>query len=265
MKKFIHVSILLALLVFVFAGCAIIDTPPAQTTAAEVLEEEDILEETEEDISDEAEEEEVLDKAEGEIPAEEDEEAEITEETTEEIDMEFTVQSENNPLATITMENGDKIIIELFPDIAPNTVSNFIYLVNQGFYDGVIFHRVIPNFMIQGGCPDGTGMGGPGHHIFGEFGSNGFENDLSHTRGVVSMARTPAPNSAGSQFFICVGDPTFLDNEYAGFGKVVFGMETADAIVMQPRNAGDRPHEDQRIQTVTVDTKGIDFPAPEKM
>ncbi|MCL2873576.1 MAG: peptidylprolyl isomerase [Defluviitaleaceae bacterium] len=179
--------------------------------------------------------------------------------------MEFTVRNESNPLATITMESGDIIVIELFPDIAPNTVNNFISLANSGFYDGVIFHRVIPNFMIQGGCPDGTGMGGPGYSIFGEFGANGFENNLSHTRGVVSMARTPAPNSGGSQFFICVGDPTFLDNDYAGFGMVVHGMEVADAIVAQPRDRNDRPNEPQRIATIAIDTRGVTFPAPERM
>jgi len=181
------------------------------------------------------------------------------------IDVEFEVSDENNPVATILMENGDIIIIELYPKIAPNTVNNFIYLANSEFYDGLIFHRIDPTFMIQGGDPLGTGGGGPGHFIHGEFSINGFENNLSHTRGVVSMARRSSPlDSAGSQFFICVADSTFLDGQYAGFGRVVYGMDAVDRIANQQRN-GERPVTEQKIRQVVVDTKGIDYPEPEKL
>jgi peptidyl-prolyl cis-trans isomerase B (cyclophilin B) len=165
-----------------------------------------------------------------------------------------------NPLATFELENGGIIKAELYPEIAPNTVSNFISLVNQGFYDGLIFHRVIPGFMIQGGCPDGTGMDGPGYSIRGEFSSNGFKNELKHDRGVLSMARTAAPNSAGSQFFIMVAKSPHLDGQYASFGQVIEGMELAEAIVNSKRNRMDRPLEDQRILKVSVDTFGVDYP-----
>ena len=185
---------------------------------------------------------------------------------------EYSVTDESNPIATIEMENGEKIIIELYPKIAPKTVNNFISLAKSGFYNGVIFHRVIPNFMIQGGDPDGNGRGGPGYCIFGEFTDNSFENNLSHSRGVVSMARrgdrlnpASAYNSAGSQFFICVADSEFLNNQYAAFGKVVYGMETADSIVSVQRNSMDKPLTDQKIKELTVDTKGIEYPEPEKM
>ena len=168
-----------------------------------------------------------------------------------------------NPIITITMENGGVIKAELYPEVAPNTVNNFVDLVNRGFYDGLIFHRVIPGFMIQGGCPEGTGMGGPGYSIKGEFTSNGFKNDLKHSRGVLSMARAMHPDSAGSQFFIMVADAPHLDGQYASFGKVIEGMEVADDIVKSKRDVYDRPYEDQIIKTVTVDMQGESFNEPE--
>ena len=168
-----------------------------------------------------------------------------------------------NPIVTINMENGGVIKAELYPEIAPNTVRNFIDLINRGYYDGVIFHRVIPGFMIQGGCPEGTGMGGPGYSIKGEFTRNGFKNDLNHSRGVLSMARTMIPDSAGSQFFIMVQDSPHLDGQYASFGKVIEGMEVADEIVKSKRDRGDKPYEDQKIVKVTVDTFGEKYDAPE--
>ena len=164
----------------------------------------------------------------------------------------------------ITMENGKTIRIELDAEAAPITVENFTKLVKQGFYDGLTFHRIIPGFMIQGGCPEGTGMGGPGYCIEGEFTSNGFKNDLKHTRGVLSMARTMAPDSAGSQFFIMVEKAPHLDGQYAAFGKVIEGMDVADAIVSAKTDWNDRPREDQRMKSVTVDTFGVDYPAPAK-
>ncbi|MGE7984252.1 peptidylprolyl isomerase [Solibacillus sp. NPDC093137] len=167
-----------------------------------------------------------------------------------------------NPIVTITMENDVKIVIELEPKTAPNTVANFISLVEDGFYDGLIFHRVIPGFMIQGGDPDGTGMGGPDYAIKGEFTSNGFENTLTHERGVISMARSQDPDSAGSQFFIMTEQATHLDGDYAAFGKVTEGMETVDEIVAAERAKNDKPLEDQKIKTVEVDTKGFDYPEP---
>lgn len=168
-----------------------------------------------------------------------------------------------NPIVTITMENGDMIKLELYPDIAPNTVNNFISLVKRGFYDGVIFHRVIPGFMIQGGDPDGRGTGGPGYSIRGEFASNGFKNDLKHTRGVLSMARAMNPDSAGSQFFIMHEDAPHLDGEYAAFGKVIEGIEAVDRIAAARTGWADKPVTDQRMKTVTVDTDGTDYPEPE--
>ena len=171
----------------------------------------------------------------------------------------------NNPLVTIEMENGDVMKVELYPEIAPNTVKNFISLVNKGFYDGVIFHRVIPGFMIQGGDPQGQGIGGPGYGIKGEFKSNGFTNDLKHEKGVISMARSSSPNSAGSQFFIMVANSPHLDGQYAAFGKVTEGIETADKIVAVKRNHSDKPLEDQRMKKVTVDTDGVDYGEPEKL
>ena len=152
----------------------------------------------------------------------------------------------------IEMENGDVMKGELYPETAPKTVENFVKLVNEGFYDGLIFHRVIPGFMIQGGCPDGTGMGGPGYSIEGEFAMNGFNNELKHERGVLSMARYMNPNSAGSQFFIMVDDAPHLDGQYAAFGKIIEGMEAADKIVAQPRNAMDKPDEPQVMKKVTI-------------
>lgn len=169
-----------------------------------------------------------------------------------------------NPIVTIEMENGGKMVAELYPEVAPNTVNNFISLVSSGFYNGLIFHRVIPGFMIQGGCPEGSGMGGPGYSIKGEFSGNGVKNGLKHDRGVLSMARSMAPNSAGSQFFVMVANAPHLDGEYAAFGKITEGMEVADAIVSAKRDASDRPKEDQRIKTVTVETFGVDYPAPVK-
>ena len=170
-----------------------------------------------------------------------------------------------NPIVTIEMENGGVMKAELYPEIAPNTVNNFISLVKKGFYDGTIFHRVIPGFMIQGGDPQGTGMGGPGYEIPGEFSSNGFKNELKHTKGVLSMARTMVPDSAGSQFFIMVADVPDLDGDYAAFGKVIEGMETADAIAYANRDVyTDKPHQDQKMKKVTVDTLGVDYPEPKK-
>ena len=169
-----------------------------------------------------------------------------------------------NPIVTIEMENGGKMVAELYPDVAPNTVNNFISLVRSGFYDGLIFHRVIPGFMIQGGCPQGIGTGGPGYSIKGEFSGNGVKNDLRHERGVLSMARAMSPNSAGSQFFIMVEQAPHLDGQYAAFGKVIEGMEVADAIVSADRDRMDKPYQDQRMKTATVETFGVDYPAPDK-
>ncbi len=170
-----------------------------------------------------------------------------------------------NPIVTIEMENGGVIKAELYPEVAPNTVNNFISLINKGFYNGVIFHRVIPGFMIQGGDPNGVGVGGPGYSIKGEFTQNRFENDLKHDRGVLSMARTMNPNSAGSQFFIMVAKAPHLDGQYASFGKVIEGMEVADAIVSAKRDYNDKPLQDQRMKTVTVDTFGEVYPEPVKV
>ncbi|MGI5921003.1 MAG: peptidylprolyl isomerase [Syntrophomonadaceae bacterium] len=170
-----------------------------------------------------------------------------------------------NPLVTIEMETGAEIKIELYPEIAPNTVRNFISLVQQGFYDGVIFHRVIPGFMIQGGDPEGTGMGGPNYRIKGEFSANGFPNSLKHTRGVISMARTAAPDSAGSQFFIMTDPAPHLDGQYAAFGKVTSGMEEVDRIVAVDRNYNDKPLQAQRMKKVTVETYGMDYGEVEKL
>lgn len=167
-----------------------------------------------------------------------------------------------NPIVTFETTKGT-MIAELYPDVAPNTVNNFISLVQDGFYDGTIFHRVIPGFMIQGGDPEGTGMGGPGYGIKGEFSANGFENDLQHEAGVLSMARSMRPNSAGSQFFIMVADAPHLDGQYAAFGKLIEGLDIAQLIVSQPRDGGDRPNEDQIMEHVTVDTFGVSYPQPE--
>ncbi|MGI5901562.1 MAG: peptidylprolyl isomerase [Desulfitobacteriia bacterium] len=173
--------------------------------------------------------------------------------------------AKENPIVTIEMRNGEIIKAELYPEIAPNTVRNFIYLIEKGFYDGLIFHRVIPGFMIQGGCPKKTGAGGPGYSIKGEFSANGFKNDLKHTRGVLSMARTNEPDSAGSQFFIMVADAPHLDGQYAAFGKVILGMETVDKIVAAETNFQDRPILEQKIRSMTVDTKGVSYGKPEKV
>ncbi len=172
----------------------------------------------------------------------------------------------SNPIVTIEMEDGGVIKAELYPEVAPNTVNNFISLVQKGFYDGVIFHRVIPGFMIQGGDPNGIGIGGPGYSIKGEFTANGFQNDLKHTRGVLSMARTMIPDSAGSQFFIMHQDAPHLDRQYAAFGMVTEGMEVVDKIARTPRNMmNDKPKVDQRMKTVTVETFGVEYPEPEKL
>ncbi len=171
-----------------------------------------------------------------------------------------------NPTFTITMEDGKTMSGELYPDKAPNSVNNFIALAKAGFYNGLIFHRVIPGFMIQGGCPQGTGTGGPGYSIKGEFAANGFsQNDIVHDRGVLSMARAMDPDSAGSQFFIMVDAAPHLDGQYAAFGKVTEGMDVADAIVSVRTNFRDKPLTPQRIQSVSVDTHGVDYPAPEKV
>ncbi|MDD6216624.1 MAG: peptidylprolyl isomerase [Roseburia sp.] len=169
-----------------------------------------------------------------------------------------------NPVITIEMENGDVMKAELYPEIAPNTVNNFISLVNKGFYDGLIFHRVIKGFMIQGGCPQGTGMGGPGYCIKGEFSHNGFQNPLKHTPGVLSMARTMAPNTAGSQFFLMHETSPHLDGEYAAFGKVIEGLDIVDKIANVRTDYSDRPLTKQVIKSMTVDTFGVDYPEPEK-
>ena len=170
-----------------------------------------------------------------------------------------------NPIVTITMENGDVIKAELYPEIAPNTVNNFISLIKKGYYDGLIFHRVIYGFMIQGGCPNGNGMGGPGYDIKGEFSSNGFKNDLKHTEGVLSMARSMMPDSAGSQFFIMHKNSPHLDGQYAAFGKITEGMDVVNKIAECDVDYSDRPLETQRMKSVTVDTMGVDYPEPEKM
>lgn len=169
-----------------------------------------------------------------------------------------------NPIVTITMENGDVIKAELYPDIAPNTVNNFISLVKKGFYNGLNFHRIINGFMIQGGCPEGTGMGGPNYSIKGEFSQNGFKNDLKHTEGVLSMARSMRPDSAGSQFFIMHKAAPHLDGAYAAFGKVIEGMDVVNKIATTRTTYGDRPVKEQKMASVTVDTFGIDYPEPEK-
>lgn len=174
-------------------------------------------------------------------------------------------QNTQNPIVTFTMKNGDVIKAELYPDIAPVSVNNFISLINAKFYDGLIFHRVIKGFMIQGGDPEGTGMGGPGYSIRGEFKQNGFDNNLKHTEGVLSMARSMHPDSAGSQFFIMHRDSPHLDGAYAAFGKVIEGMEVVNQIAETVTDYEDRPLEDQVMQTVTVDTFGVDYPEPEKM
>ncbi len=170
-----------------------------------------------------------------------------------------------NPIVTIEMENGDIVKAELYPETAPNSVNNFISLARKGFYDGLIFHRCIPGFMIQGGCPQGTGTGGPGYSIKGEFTGNGFRNDLSHDRGVLSMARAMDPDSAGSQFFIMVDKAPHLDGQYAAFGKVIEGMEAVDAIVAVKTDWNDRPRQEQKMKKVTVETFGTDYPEPEKV
>lgn len=169
-----------------------------------------------------------------------------------------------NPIVTITMENGDVIKAELYPEIAPNTVNNFISLVKKGFYNGLNFHRIINGFMIQGGCPEGTGMGGPNYSIKGEFSQNGFKNDLKHTEGVLSMARSMRPDSAGSQFFIMHKAAPHLDDAYAAFGKVIEGMDVVNKIATTRTTYGDRPVKEQKMASVTVDTFGIDYPEPEK-
>nr|WP_317358497.1 peptidylprolyl isomerase [uncultured Tyzzerella sp.] len=168
----------------------------------------------------------------------------------------------NNPIVTIEMENGDIIKVELMPQVAPNTVNNFISLINKGFYDGLIFHRVIEGFMIQGGCPDKNGMGGPGYGIDGEFALNGFENNLKHKRGVISMARAQHPNSAGSQFFIMHKDAPHLDGSYASFGQVIEGIENVDKIATVATDFSDRPKEEQKIAKVTVETFGVTYEEP---
>jgi peptidyl-prolyl cis-trans isomerase B (cyclophilin B) len=170
-----------------------------------------------------------------------------------------------NPIVTFTMENGGTITAELYPDIAPNTANNFISLIKQGFYNGLIFHRVISGFMLQGGCPLGQGYGGPGYSIKGEFTANGFKNELKHTRGVLSMARSQSHDSAGSQFFIMHQDAPHLDGQYAAFGKVTSGLDVVDAIAGVETDYDDRPVTDQRMKKVTVDTQGVDYPEPEKI
>ena len=170
-----------------------------------------------------------------------------------------------NPIVTFVMESGDSFKAELYPDIAPQSVNNFISLISKGFYNGLIFHRVIPGFMIQGGDPEGTGMGGPGYSIKGEFLSNGFKNDLKHTKGVLSMARSMMPDSAGSQFFIMHETSPHLDGQYAAFGKITEGQEVVDAIAVTDTDYNDRPRTPQVMKTVTVETFGVEYPEPEKL
>lgn len=175
-----------------------------------------------------------------------------------------TPTDKNNPIVTITMESGEQIEVELYPSVAPNTVKSFISLVEKGFYNGLIFHRVIPDFMIQGGDPNGNGSGGPGYAIKGEFTNNGFENNLKHERGVISMGRTSQdPNSAGSQFFITATTYPSLDKDYAAFGKVIGGMETVDKIVNSPRDKKNKPIQNQVMKSVTVDTVGENYAEPD--
>ena len=173
--------------------------------------------------------------------------------------------SNQNPIVTFTMENGDVMKAELYPDVAPNTVNNFISLVKKGFYDGLIFHRVIAGFMIQGGDPEGSGMGGPGYSIKGEFNYNGVENNLKHSRGVLSMARAQHPDSAGSQFFIMHADAPHLDGQYAAFGKLVEGEDVLDSIASIDTDWSDRPRTPQVMKTVTVETFGEEYPEPDKL
>lgn len=169
-----------------------------------------------------------------------------------------------NPIVTFTMENGDVMKAELYPEIAPNTVNNFISLINKGFYDGLIFHRVISGFMIQGGDPEGMGYGGPGYSIAGEFSGNNFKNDLKHTAGVLSMARSQHPDSAGSQFFIMHKAAPHLDGAYAAFGKIIEGMDIVNKIAETDTDYSDRPLDEQKMKKVTVDTMGTEYPEPEK-
>ena len=171
----------------------------------------------------------------------------------------------SNPIVTIKMETGEVIKAELYPEIAPISVNNFISLIKKGFYDGLVFHRVIKGFMIQGGCPEGSGMGGPGYGIKGEFKINGFENNLIHTAGVLSMARSQSPNSAGSQFFLMHKDSPHLDGSYAGFGKVIEGMDVVNKIAENKTDHADRPLKEVKIESFTVDTFGVEYPEPEKM
>ncbi|MBU3146035.1 peptidylprolyl isomerase [Clostridium sp. CF012] len=170
-----------------------------------------------------------------------------------------------NPIVTINMENGNIIKAELYPEVAPNTVNNFISLINKGFYNGISFHRVIPGFMIQGGCPEGTGVGGPGYSIKGEFSSNKFKNDLKHSTGVLSMARSNDSDSAGSQFFLMVANSPHLDGSYAGFGKVIEGMEHALEIAKVERDFRDKPKQDQKIKSMSVETFDVEYSEPQKM
>lgn len=187
-----------------------------------------------------------------------------TSETTKEqvSNADYAEKVKENPIVTITMANDEKVVLELYPKVAPNTVANFVSLAKEGKYDGLIFHRVIPGFMIQGGDLSGDGTGGPGYTIDGEFSNNDFTNDLKHERGVISMARSGDPNSAGSQFFIMVKASANLDGDYAAFGKVTKGMDVVDTIVNAPRDKADKPNSDQVMKKVEVDTKGFDYPAP---
>lgn len=175
------------------------------------------------------------------------------------------MSNKQNPVVTFEMADGKTFKAELYPEYAPNTVNNFLSLVKKGFYDGVIFHRVIAGFMIQGGDPDGIGTGGPGYHIKGEFSGNGVNNPLKHTRGVLSMARAQHPDSAGSQFFVMHADASYLDGQYAAFGKVIEGLETVDAIASVKTDFRDRPMSEQKMKKVTAETFGVEYPAPEKI
>lgn len=204
----------------------------------------------------------------GDLQTEEDIEEDVEDQIDEDYDNNIATNERSNgmelPIVTITMQDGGVIKLELYPEIAPNTVNNFIHLANDGFYNGLIFHRVISGFMIQGGCPEGRGIGNPGYSIRGEFSQNNFPNDLRHERGVISMARAQHPDSAGSQFFIMHADSFFLDGAYAAFGRVIEGQDVVDRIATTAV-ANERPVEDQVIQTITVETFGVEFPAPETL
>lgn len=257
-KKYKHLvlCVITVVLMFIIAGCGTDNDQDKQETNNDENVEQNNQSNNEADTSDDS-------------TSNDDAEDDETEQETDDGNSDNNAQKESqdysgesNPIVTLTMENGEEIEIELYPEVAPNTVANFISLVEDEFYDGLIFHRVVPEFMIQGGDPEGLGTGDPGYSIPGEFDANGFDNNLIHERGVISMARTQDPDSAGSQFFIMVEDSPHLDGEYAGFGKVISGIEVADDIVSVETDQ-EKPKKDQVIESMTVDTKGIDYDEPE--